>query len=125
MISRSALGPAGLAGKRAVVVGRSNIVGSPLAKLLTSEDCTVTVAHSRTVDLPDICRQGDILVWAVGRPEMIRGDWNKMGAAVIDVGINRVSDSDGKSRIVGHVATSEAISRASHITLVPGCVGPM
>ena len=125
MILRSALGPAGLAGKRAVVVGRSNIVGSPMAKLLTSEDCTVTLAHSRTVDLPDICRESDILVGAVGRPGMIRGDWIKMGAVVIDVGINRVSDSDGKSRIVGDVVTSEAIGRASHITPVPGGVGPM
>ncbi|MCK0198671.1 bifunctional methylenetetrahydrofolate dehydrogenase/methenyltetrahydrofolate cyclohydrolase FolD [Ancylobacter sp. 6x-1] len=114
-----------LAGLKAVVVGRSNIVGKPIAQLLLREDCTVTIAHSRTKDLPAECRQADILIAAVGRPEMIRGDWIKPGASVIDVGINRVSGADGKSRLVGDVAFAEAQGIAGAITPVPGGVGPM
>jgi methylenetetrahydrofolate dehydrogenase (NADP+)/methenyltetrahydrofolate cyclohydrolase len=117
-----------LAGLEAVVVGRSNIVGKPMAALLVQESCTVTIAHSRTRDLPAVCRRGDILVAAVGRPEMIRGDWVKPGAVVIDVGINRVAAPDlgeGKTRLVGDVATSEAAEVAAAITPVPGGVGPM
>ncbi|HLS69568.1 MAG TPA: bifunctional methylenetetrahydrofolate dehydrogenase/methenyltetrahydrofolate cyclohydrolase FolD [Kiloniellales bacterium] len=114
-----------LSGKRAVVVGRSNIVGKPMAQLLLAENCTVTVAHSRTGDLPAICRQADILVAAVGRPEMIRGDWIAPGATVIDVGINRVEGPDGKHRLVGDVAFEEAAEVAGAITPVPGGVGPM
>jgi len=116
-----------LSGLDAVVVGRSNIVGKPMAALLLGESCTVTVAHSRTRDLPAVCRRADILVAAVGRPEMIRGDWVKPGAAVIDVGINRVpkEGEDGKYRLVGDVCFSEAKSIAGAITPVPGGVGPM
>jgi len=116
-----------LSGLEAVVVGRSNIVGKPMAALLLAESCTVTVAHSRTRDLPAVCRRADILVAAVGRPEMIRGDWVKPGAAVIDVGINRVpKDGEaGKYRLVGDVCFSEACSVAGAITPVPGGVGPM
>ena len=115
-----------LAGKQAVVVGRSNIVGKPMASLLLAADCTVTIAHSRTADLPAVCRTADILVAAVGRPELIRGDWIKPGAVVIDVGINRSpAGPDGKSRLVGDVATAEAAERAAAITPVPGGVGPM
>ncbi len=116
---------AALAGLEAVVVGRSNIVGKPLAQLLLREDCTVTVAHSRTRDLPEVCRRADILIGAVGRPEMIRGDWIKPGATVIDVGINRVTLADGKHRLVGDVAFEEAQGIAGAITPVPGGVGPM
>lgn len=112
-----------LSGLHAVVVGRSNIVGKPLSQLLLAENCTVTVAHSRSRNLPDICRSADILVAAVGRPELIRGDWIKPGAVVIDVGINRLSDADGV-RLVGDVAMSEA-GHAAAITPVPGGVGPM
>jgi len=112
-----------LSGLHAVIVGRSNIVGKPMAQLLLSENCTVTIAHSRTRDLATICRSADILVAAVGRPEMIRGDWIRPGAAVIDVGINRVT-RDGKSRLVGDVAFAEA-AHAGAITPVPGGVGPM
>ncbi|MBD9638982.1 bifunctional methylenetetrahydrofolate dehydrogenase/methenyltetrahydrofolate cyclohydrolase FolD [Ensifer sp. ENS07] len=112
-----------LSGLHAVVVGRSNIVGKPLSQLLLAENCTVTVAHSHSRNLPDICRSADILVAAVGRPELIRGDWIKPGAVVIDVGINRLSDRDGV-RLVGDVATSEA-GHAAAITPVPGGVGPM
>jgi methylenetetrahydrofolate dehydrogenase (NADP+) / methenyltetrahydrofolate cyclohydrolase len=119
------VGKAGLSGKNAVVVGRSNIVGKPMAQLLLANDCTVTIAHSRTKDLPAVCREADILVAAVGRPEMVRGDWIKDGAVVIDVGINRVPTEDGKGRIVGDVATAEAMGKASHITPVPGGVGKM
>ena len=108
-----------LSGLNAVVVGRSNIVGKPMASLLLAESCTVTIAHSRTKDLPAVCRQADILVAAVGRPEMIRGDWIKPGATVIDVGINRIPKEDGKTRLVGDVCYEEAI------TPVPGGVGPM
>lgn len=116
-----------LSGLDAVIVGRSNIVGKPMAALLLRESCTVTVAHSRTRDLPAVCRRADILVAAVGRPEMIRGDWVKPGAAVIDVGINRVprEDGSGKSRLVGDVCFAEASAVASAITPVPGGVGPM
>lgn len=114
-----------LAGLKAVVVGRSNIVGKPIAQLLLREDCTVTIAHSRTRDLPAECRQADILIAAVGRPEMVRGDWIKPGATVIDVGINRVAGADGKNRLVGDVAFAEAQGVAGLITPVPGGVGPM
>jgi methylenetetrahydrofolate dehydrogenase (NADP+)/methenyltetrahydrofolate cyclohydrolase len=115
-----------LAGMEAVVVGRSNIVGKPLAALLIAESATVTVAHSRTKDLPDVCRRADLLFAAVGRPEMIKGDWVRPGAIVIDVGINRVpSATPGKSKIVGDVAYAECAERASAITPVPGGVGPM
>jgi len=114
-----------LAGKEAVVIGRSNIVGKPMAQLLLGESCTVTIAHSRTRDLPGVVRRADIVVAAVGRPEMIRGDWIKPGAAVIDVGINRIDAGDGKTRLVGDVAFDEAKEVASAITPVPGGVGPM
>ncbi len=114
-----------IAGLEAVVVGRSNIVGRPMAQLLISESCTVTVAHSRTRDLPAVCRRADILVAAVGRPEMIRGDWVKAGAIVIDVGINRVPGANGKSRLVGDVNYAEAERIAGAITPVPGGAGPM
>jgi methylenetetrahydrofolate dehydrogenase (NADP+)/methenyltetrahydrofolate cyclohydrolase len=114
-----------LAGRRAVVVGRSNIVGKPMAALLLAANCTVTVAHSRTADLPGECRRADILIAAVGRPEMVRGDWIKPGATVIDVGINRVEGADGKGHLVGDVAFAEAIEVAGAITPVPGGVGPM
>lgn len=120
-----------LSGLNAVIVGRSNIVGKPMAQLLLGESCTVTVAHSRTRDLPEVCRRADILVAAVGRPEMIKGDWIKPGATVIDVGINRVPSADpvkaaeGKTRVVGDVAFKEAVEVAGRITPVPGGVGPM
>jgi methylenetetrahydrofolate dehydrogenase (NADP+)/methenyltetrahydrofolate cyclohydrolase len=114
-----------LAGLDAVVVGRSNIVGKPLGQLLLAESCTVTAAHSRTRDLPAVCRRADVLVAAVGRVEMIRGDWIKPGAIVIDVGINRVDGGGGKRRLVGDVAFDEAKEIASAITPVPGGVGPM
>lgn len=115
-----------LSGLNAVIVGRSNIVGKPLAQLLLKADCTVTIAHSRTCDLPKVCRDADILIAAVGRPEIIRGDWVKPGATVIDVGINRVvSNEDGKARLVGDVAFDEVIKHAGAITPVPGGVGPM
>ena len=115
-----------IAGLHAVIVGRSNIVGKPMAQLLLAADCTVTVAHSKTRDLPGIVRQADIVVAAVGRPEMIRGDWIKPGATVIDVGINRIAGKDGaKGRLVGDVAFDEAEKVAGAITPVPGGVGPM
>lgn len=115
-----------LAGLQAVVVGRSNIVGKPVAQLLLQENCTVTIAHSRTRDLPAVCRTADILVAAVGRPEMVRADWLKPGAVVIDVGINRVAASEpGRSRLVGDVAFAESLEVAGAITPVPGGVGPM
>ncbi|MFQ5786156.1 MAG: bifunctional methylenetetrahydrofolate dehydrogenase/methenyltetrahydrofolate cyclohydrolase FolD [Alphaproteobacteria bacterium] len=122
MMLRDRLGE--LKGKEAVVVGRSNIVGKPMAQLLLAEHCTVTVAHSRTRDLPAVCRRADILVAAVGRPGMVRGDWIKPGATVIDVGINRI-ERDGKTRLVGDVAFDEARAVAGAITPVPGGVGPM
>jgi methylenetetrahydrofolate dehydrogenase (NADP+)/methenyltetrahydrofolate cyclohydrolase len=114
-----------LAGANALVVGRSNIVGKPLALLLLAAHCTVTVAHSRTRDLARVCRRADIVVAAVGRAEMIRGDWIKPGACVIDVGINRVPTAEGKHRLVGDVAFAEAKEVAGAITPVPGGVGPM
>ncbi|MEQ9609737.1 MAG: bifunctional methylenetetrahydrofolate dehydrogenase/methenyltetrahydrofolate cyclohydrolase FolD [Kiloniellaceae bacterium] len=114
-----------LSGLNAVVVGRSNIVGKPMAQLLLAESCTVTVAHSRTRDLPAVCRGADILIAAVGRPEMVKGDWVKPGATVIDVGINRVDAGGGKTRLVGDVAFDEAAALAGAITPVPGGVGPM
>lgn len=120
-----------LSGLNAVIVGRSNIVGKPMAQLLLGESCTVTIAHSRTRDLPALCRTADILVAAVGRPEMIKGDWIKPGATVIDVGINRVPSRDpikaaeGKTRVVGDVDFNEAVEVAGRITPVPGGVGPM
>jgi methylenetetrahydrofolate dehydrogenase (NADP+)/methenyltetrahydrofolate cyclohydrolase len=114
-----------LAGMDAVVIGRSNIVGKPLAQLLLGENATVTVAHSKTRDLPDVCRRADLLFAAVGRPEMVRGDWIKPGATVIDVGINRVPGEAGKTRLVGDVAFEEAKAVAGAITPVPGGVGPM
>jgi methylenetetrahydrofolate dehydrogenase (NADP+) / methenyltetrahydrofolate cyclohydrolase len=119
---------ADLAGLDAVVVGRSNIVGKPMAQLLLAESCTVTVAHSRTRDLAEVCRRADVLVAAVGRPEMIRGNWIKPGAIVIDVGINRVPNptaGGGKTRLIGDVAFAEAREVAGAITPVPGGVGPM
>jgi methylenetetrahydrofolate dehydrogenase (NADP+) / methenyltetrahydrofolate cyclohydrolase len=114
-----------LAGLEAVVIGRSNIVGKPVAQLLLAENATVTLAHSRTRDLPAVCRRADLLIAAIGRPEMVRGDWVKPGATVIDVGINRVPGAAGKSRIVGDVAFGEASQVAGAITPVPGGVGPM
>ena len=117
-----------LSGLNAVVVGRSNIVGKPMANLLLAANCTVTIAHSRTRDLPALARTADILVAAVGRPEMVKGDWVKPGATVIDVGINRVpapEKGEGKTRLVGDVAYQEAAKVAGAITPVPGGVGPM
>ena len=117
-----------LAGLEAVVIGRSNIVGKPVAQLLLAENATVTIAHSKTRDLPAVCRRADVLIAAIGRPEMVRGDWVKQGATVIDVGINRVPGQGvqaGKSRIVGDVAFAEAAQQAGAITPVPGGVGPM
>ena len=117
-----------LAGLNAVVVGRSNIVGKPMAQLLLRESCTVTIAHSRTQDLPDVCRGADILVAAVGRPRMIGADWIKLGATVVDVGINRIDAperGEGKTRLVGDVDFDAASEVAGAITPVPGGVGPM
>ncbi len=114
-----------LEGMHAIVIGRSNIVGKPLVQLLLAEGCTVTVAHSKTRDLPAEVRRADIVMAAVGRPEFVRGDWIKPGAIVIDVGINRVAGTDGKSRLVGDVAFDEAVKVAGAITPVPGGVGPM
>jgi len=129
MLLKAELGD--LSGLNAVIIGRSNIVGKPMAQLLLGESCTVTIAHSRTRDLPTLCRTADILVAAVGRAEMVRGDWIRPGATVIDVGINRVPSRDpekaaaGKTRIVGDVAFNEAHAVAGRITPVPGGVGPM
>jgi methylenetetrahydrofolate dehydrogenase (NADP+)/methenyltetrahydrofolate cyclohydrolase len=118
-----------LEGLEAVVVGRSNIVGKPLAQLLLAENATVTITHSKTHNLPEVCRRGDLLIAAIGRPQMVRGDWIKPGATVIDVGINRIADEPGKVRkkahIVGDVAFAEAKEVAGAITPVPGGVGPM
>jgi methylenetetrahydrofolate dehydrogenase (NADP+)/methenyltetrahydrofolate cyclohydrolase len=116
---------ASLAGLEAVVIGRSNIVGKPATQLLLAENATVTVTHSKTRDLLAVCRRADLLVAAIGRPEMVRGDWIKPGATVIDVGINRVPGANGKSRLVGDVAFGEAAQVAGAITPVPGGVGPM
>jgi len=119
-----------LEGKRAVVVGRSNIVGKPMAQLLLQANATVTIAHSRTRDLPAVCREADVLVVAVGRAELVRGDWIKPGATVIDVGMNRIdlppaADGTKKTKLVGDVAFAEAVEVAGAITPVPGGVGPM
>ena len=114
-----------LSGKNAVVIGRSNIVGKPMAQLLLNDSCTVTIAHSRTVDLPDVVRRADIVVAAVGRPEMVPGDWIKPGATVIDVGINRIDTADGKTKLVGDVDYESCAAVAGAITPVPGGVGPM
>ncbi len=130
MLIRDALGGE-LRGKRAVVIGRSNLMGKPMAQLLLAADCTVTIAHSRTVDLPAVCREADILVAAVGRAEMVKGDWIKPGAVVVDVGITRLPSLDpekaaqGKTRIVGDVDFKEALAVAGAVTPVPGGVGPM
>ena len=123
MLLRRTLGS--LAGANATVLGRSNIVGKPMAALLLAENCTVTVAHSKSRDLPAVSRQADILVAAVGKPEIVKGAWIRPGATVIDVGINRIATPDGKSRLVGDVAFAEACLVASAITPVPGGVGPM
>jgi methylenetetrahydrofolate dehydrogenase (NADP+)/methenyltetrahydrofolate cyclohydrolase len=114
-----------LTGLEAIVIGRSNIVGKPLVQLLLNENATVTIAHSKTQDLPGVCRRADLVFAAVGRPEMVRRDWVKPGATVIDVGINRVPGAGGKSRIVGDVAFDEVSQVAGAITPVPGGVGPM
>jgi methylenetetrahydrofolate dehydrogenase (NADP+)/methenyltetrahydrofolate cyclohydrolase len=125
MLLRATLGD--LTGREAVVIGRSNLFGKPMAQLLLREDCTVTMAHSRTRDLAAVCRRADILVAAVGRAEMVRGDWIKPGATVIDVGITRVvhPDRPGRTRLIGDVAFDEAVAVAAAITPVPGGVGPM
>ena len=114
-----------LTGKNAVIIGRSNIVGKPMAQLLLNDSCTVTIAHSRTTNLPDVVRRADIVVAAVGRPEMVPGDWIKPGATVIDVGINRINLEDGKTKLVGDVAYASCAAVAGAITPVPGGVGPM
>ncbi len=127
ILAKHALG-GDLSGLEAVVVGRSNIVGKPVAQLLLAENCTVTICHSRTKDLAGVCRRGDILVAAVGRPEMVKGDWVKPGACVIDVGINRVpapEKGEGKTKLVGDVDFAAASRVAGSITPVPGGVGPM
>jgi len=124
MLIKEALGDA-LAGYEALVAGRSNQVGKPMAQLLLQENCTVTVAHSKTRDLAGLCRRADILVAAMGRAEMVRGDWIKPGAVVIDVGVNRKTLPGGKTRLVGDVAYAEAMDVAGAITPVPGGVGPM
>lgn len=123
MLLQDALGS--MAGARAVVIGRSNLVGRPVAQLLLRADCTVTIAHSKTKDLPALCRTADIVVAAIGRPNFVRGDWIAPGATVIDVGINRVPTEAGKTRLVGDVAFDEAVEVAGRITPVPGGVGPM
>lgn len=114
-----------MAGKRALVIGRSNIVGKPMAQLLLRNDCTVTIAHSRTRDLPALCGEAEILVAAIGRAKSIPGEWIRPGAVVIDVGINRINDGSGKSKVVGDVDFATAVTRAGAITPVPGGVGPM
>lgn len=128
VLLRKALGKSDFSGLNAVVVGRSNIVGKPVASLLLASNATVTIAHSRTSDLPALCRSADILVAAVGRPEMIKSDWVKPGACIIDVGINRIDAperGEGKKRLVGDVAYDECSKVAGSITPVPGGVGPM
>lgn len=123
ILAKKALGD--LTGAHAVIVGRSNIVGKPVAQLLLQEHCTVTICHSRTRDLPSVTALGDILIAAVGRAEMVKGDWIKPGACVIDVGINRTKGNNGKSKLVGDVDFAEAVKVAGSITPVPGGVGPM
>ena len=123
MLLHEALGS--ITGCNAVVIGRSNLVGRPVAQLLLRADCTVTIAHSRTRDLPALSRRADILVVAIGKQEFVRGDWIKPGAAVIDVGTNRIPTDDGKTRLVGDVTFAEALPVAGHLTPVPGGVGPM
>ncbi len=123
MLLRDAVGD--LSGKHAVVIGRSNIVGKPMAALLLRESCTVTIAHSKTRDLPSILKTADIVVAAVGRADMVKGEWLKKGAVVIDVGINRITQSDGKTKLVGDVDFASCEGIASSITPVPGGVGPM
>jgi methylenetetrahydrofolate dehydrogenase (NADP+)/methenyltetrahydrofolate cyclohydrolase len=125
MLIKDVLSAAALSGKEALVLGRSNQVGKPMAQLLLQQNCTVTVAHSKTHDLPALCRRADILIAAVGRPEMVRGDWLKPGAVVIDVGVNRITLADGKTKLVGDVCYGEAMEIAGAITPVPGGVGPM
>jgi methylenetetrahydrofolate dehydrogenase (NADP+)/methenyltetrahydrofolate cyclohydrolase len=122
MLAKDVLGK--LDGLEAVVIGRSNIVGKPVAQLLLKENCTVTIAHSRTKDLPGVVRRGDLVIAAVGRPEMVKGDWIKPGACVIDVGINRI-ERDGKARLVGDCDFASCEKVAGSITPVPGGVGPM
>jgi methylenetetrahydrofolate dehydrogenase (NADP+)/methenyltetrahydrofolate cyclohydrolase len=124
MLIENQLG-ADLSGKRAIVLGRSNLVGKPIGQMLLRANATVTMAHSRTDDLPAECRRADIVVAAVGKPEMVRGGWIKHGAVVIDVGINRIPKDGGGTRVVGDVCFSEAKERAAAITPVPGGVGPM
>ena len=127
ILAKSALGD-NLSGKHVVVVGRSILVGKPAALLFLAENCTVTIAHSRTKDLPGLCRTADILVPAVGRPQMVQGDWVKPGACVIDVGINRIDapeKGEGKTRLVGDADFASCAETAAHITPVPGGVGPM
>jgi methylenetetrahydrofolate dehydrogenase (NADP+) / methenyltetrahydrofolate cyclohydrolase len=117
-----------LSGKNAIVIGRSNIVGKPMAQLLIKESCTVTIAHSKTKDIEDVCKKADIVVAAIGKPKMIKGNWIKKDAIVIDVGINRIEvevDGELKNKLVGDVDFSEALKQASAITPVPGGVGPM
>jgi methylenetetrahydrofolate dehydrogenase (NADP+)/methenyltetrahydrofolate cyclohydrolase len=116
---------ASLEGLEAVVIGRSNIVGKPVAQLLLAENATVTICHSKTNDLPEVCRRADLVIAAIGKPEFVRGHWIKSGATVIDVGINRVPSDGGKTRIVGDVAFAEAAQVTGAITPVPGGVGPM
>jgi methylenetetrahydrofolate dehydrogenase (NADP+)/methenyltetrahydrofolate cyclohydrolase len=114
-----------MAGKRALVIGRSNIVGKPMAQLLLQSDCTVTIAHSKTRDLPALCAEAEILVAAIGRPRAVAGEWIRPGATVIDVGINRIDAGGGKTKLVGDVDFATAATRAGAITPVPGGVGPM
>ena len=114
-----------MAGKRALVIGRSNIVGKPMAQLLLQNDCTVTIAHSRSRDLPALCAEAEILVAAIGRPQAVSGEWVRPGAVVIDVGINRIDDGSGKTRLAGDVDYAGALARAGAVTPVPGGVGPM
>jgi methylenetetrahydrofolate dehydrogenase (NADP+)/methenyltetrahydrofolate cyclohydrolase len=123
LLARATLGD--LCGLEAVVLGRSNIVGKPVAQLLLQENCTVTICHSRTRDLAAVCRRADLLIAAVGRPGMVKGDWVKPGACVIDVGINRIDTGEGKTRLVGDVDFESAAEVAGSITPVPGGVGPM
>ena len=114
-----------MTGKNAVVIGRSNIVGKPMAQLLLKESCTVTIVHSKTLDIENICKKADILIAAIGKPEFIKKDWVKEGAIIIDVGINRVEINKEKSKLVGDVLFSDVEDKVSAITPVPGGVGPM